>query len=158
LKYYCTGVISAVLAERSQIVLVSKSTHRNRAVRNAFLTALARRHLIGSFSRLQSNARMPKPVSLGSPSRSSTKPKFISTVRSLALTGENFVRLLRMSRITHRRWIAVFKSSSASSDFACRARDTTLSVSAGGATAMAFAVGATFRWPIGGRQARWLPF
>ena len=95
--------------ERSLARRADRHTQRIRGVQMPFLrhsraaTRLAWSGVFRGFSLPQSNARMPKPVSLGRPSRSSTNPKFTSAVRSSALTGENFVRLLLISRITHRR-------------------------------------------------------
>jgi len=95
----------------------------------------------------QSSARTPKPVSLGSSSRISTKPKSISAARSFSLTGDNFVRLALTSRNAQRRRIAVSRSSPASNDFACCARLTALSASLGGATAAVSTAGSTlFGW------------
>jgi hypothetical protein len=59
----------------------------------------------------QSSARIPKPVSLGGPSRISTKPKSVSAASSISLTGNIFVRLPLTSRIAQRRRIAVSRSS-----------------------------------------------
>jgi hypothetical protein len=79
--------------------------------------------------RAQSSARTPKPVSLGSPSRISTKPKSMSAARSFSLTGDIFVRLPLISRIAQRRRIPVSRSSPANNDFACSARSTASSTS-----------------------------
>ena len=71
-----------------------------------------RRALQGSgVTRSQSSARIPKPVSLGNPSRISTKPKSVSAARSIWLTDNIFVRLPLTSRIAQRRWISVSRSS-----------------------------------------------
>jgi hypothetical protein len=76
----------------------------------------------------QSSARTPRAVRLGRFSRSSIRPKPASAARSFSLAGEITVRLALISRINHRRRIAVSRSSSASSDFACCARVATPSM------------------------------
>jgi hypothetical protein len=80
-------------------------------------------------------------VSLGSPSRISTKPRSISAARSFSRTGNI------PSRIAQRRRFAVSRSSPASNDFACCARLTALSASVGGSTAAVSTAGPTlFGW------------
>jgi len=67
----------------------------------------------------QSSARSPSLVSIGAPSRISTRPSSISAVRSSGLTGDNFVRLALISRNAQRRRIAVSRFNPASTECGC---------------------------------------